>query len=165
MTGTQVDSHRRTRQGGGAGGQLPPPKILESHGKKTKKIRADISENRLNSGNFITILHKNSGKRSTAPLESIIPVRLCRLESQYSATRLESNTKNDATPVNRPQMTRTRLVYFCRKWLESTPLQLIQGLESNTKNDSSQQPQVTRLGLDLLISSYNLFRINSSTKL
>ncbi len=38
------------------------------------------------------------------------------------------------------------------------------------QNDSSQQPQMTRLGLDLLISvvndssqpSYNLFRINSS---
>jgi hypothetical protein len=44
---------------------------------KIKKIRADLLENRLNSGNFITILHKNSGKLSTAPLESIIPVRLC----------------------------------------------------------------------------------------
>jgi hypothetical protein len=43
---------------------------------KIKKIRADLSENRLNSGNFITILHKNSGKLSTAPLESIRPVRL-----------------------------------------------------------------------------------------
>jgi hypothetical protein len=35
--------------------------------RKIKKIRADSSENRLNSGNFITILHKNSGKLSTAP--------------------------------------------------------------------------------------------------
>jgi hypothetical protein len=43
---------------------------------KIKKIRADLPENRLNSGNFITILHKNSGKLSTAPLESISPVRL-----------------------------------------------------------------------------------------
>jgi hypothetical protein len=34
---------------------------------KIKKIQADLSENRLNSGNFITILHKNSGKLSTAP--------------------------------------------------------------------------------------------------
>jgi hypothetical protein len=36
---------------------------------KIKKIRADLSENRLNSGNLITILHndKNSGKLSTAP--------------------------------------------------------------------------------------------------
>jgi hypothetical protein len=42
---------------------------------KIKKIRADLSENRLNAGNFITILHKNSGKLSTAPLESIRPVR------------------------------------------------------------------------------------------
>jgi hypothetical protein len=32
---------------------------------KIKKIRADLLENRLNSGNFITILHKNSGKLST----------------------------------------------------------------------------------------------------
>jgi hypothetical protein len=29
---------------------------------KIKKIRADLSENMLNSGYFITILHKNSGK-------------------------------------------------------------------------------------------------------
>ena len=43
---------------------------------KIKNIRADLSENRLNSGNFITILHKNSGKLSTASLESISPVRL-----------------------------------------------------------------------------------------
>jgi hypothetical protein len=35
-----------------------------------------LSENRLNSGDFITILHKNSGKLSIAPLESISPVRL-----------------------------------------------------------------------------------------
>jgi hypothetical protein len=35
---------------------------------KLKKIRTDLSENRLNSGNFITILHKNSGKLSTALL-------------------------------------------------------------------------------------------------
>jgi hypothetical protein len=34
---------------------------------KIKKIRADLSENRLNSGNFIIIIHKNSGKLSTAP--------------------------------------------------------------------------------------------------
>jgi hypothetical protein len=46
---------------------------------KIKKIRADLSENSLNSGNFITILHKNLDKLSTAPLplpESISPVRL-----------------------------------------------------------------------------------------
>jgi hypothetical protein len=40
------------------------------------KIRADLSENKLNSGNFIAILHKNLGKLSTVPLESIISVRL-----------------------------------------------------------------------------------------
>jgi hypothetical protein len=34
---------------------------------KIKKIRADFSENMLKSGYFITILHKNSGKLSTAP--------------------------------------------------------------------------------------------------
>jgi hypothetical protein len=65
-----------------ARGATPPPQILERPWKfghmlrKIKKIRADSSENRLNSGNFITILHKNSGKLSTAPLESISPVRL-----------------------------------------------------------------------------------------
>jgi hypothetical protein len=52
---------------------------LENHGnsgkcwEKIKKIRADLSENRLNSGNFITILHKNSGKLSTAPWKSSAP--------------------------------------------------------------------------------------------
>jgi hypothetical protein len=35
---------------------------------KIKKVQVDLSENRLNSGNFITILHKNSGKLSTALL-------------------------------------------------------------------------------------------------
>jgi hypothetical protein len=46
---------------------------------KIKKIRADLPENRLNSGNFITIFHKNSANLPTAhpPLESISPVRLC----------------------------------------------------------------------------------------
>jgi hypothetical protein len=34
---------------------------------KITKIRADLSENMLKSGYFITILHKNSGKLSTAP--------------------------------------------------------------------------------------------------
>jgi hypothetical protein len=43
---------------------------------KIKKIRADLSENRLNSGNFITILNKNSDKLSAAPLENISRVRL-----------------------------------------------------------------------------------------
>jgi hypothetical protein len=43
---------------------------------KIKEIQAGLPENRLNSGNFITILHKNSGKLSTAPLESISPVYL-----------------------------------------------------------------------------------------
>jgi hypothetical protein len=54
--------------------QLPPPPNFEKPLKfgqmlrKIKKIRADLSQNRLNSGNFITILQKNSGKLSTAPL-------------------------------------------------------------------------------------------------
>jgi hypothetical protein len=34
---------------------------------KIKKIQADLSENMLNAGYFIAILHKNSGKLSTAP--------------------------------------------------------------------------------------------------
>jgi hypothetical protein len=34
---------------------------------KIKNIRADLSENMLKSGYFITILHKNSGKLSTPP--------------------------------------------------------------------------------------------------
>jgi hypothetical protein len=34
---------------------------------KIKKIRANLSENMLKSGYFITILHKNSGKLSIAP--------------------------------------------------------------------------------------------------
>ena len=34
--------------------------------EKIKKIRADLPEYLLNSGYFITILHKNSGKLSTA---------------------------------------------------------------------------------------------------
>jgi hypothetical protein len=59
-------------RGGGGRGQLPhtnfgkPWKFGQMLGK-IKKIRADLSENRLNSGNFITILHINSGKLSTAP--------------------------------------------------------------------------------------------------
>jgi hypothetical protein len=62
--------HRRTRQG--AGGQLPPNnfgkpwKFGQTLGK-IKKIRADLSENMLKSGYFITILRKNSGKLSTPP--------------------------------------------------------------------------------------------------
>jgi hypothetical protein len=63
----------------------PPPPKKNNFGKpwkfgqmlgKIKKIRADLSESRLNSDNFITIQHKNSGKLSTAPLESISPIRL-----------------------------------------------------------------------------------------
>ena len=37
----------------------------------------------LNLGHFITILHKNSGKLSTAPPESISPVRLCYQLQKY----------------------------------------------------------------------------------
>jgi hypothetical protein len=40
---------------------------------KIKKIRADLSQNRLNSGNFITILPKNYGKLSTAPWKASAP--------------------------------------------------------------------------------------------
>jgi hypothetical protein len=60
-------------RGGGGGGQLPatqnfgkPWKFGQTLGK-IKKIRADLSENMLKSGHLITILHKNSGKLSTAP--------------------------------------------------------------------------------------------------
>ena len=46
---------------------------------KIKKIRADFSENMLNSGYFITIVHKNSSNLLTAPSpESISPVSLCQ---------------------------------------------------------------------------------------
>jgi hypothetical protein len=34
---------------------------------KIKKIQADLSENRLNSGGFITILHKNSANFQLPP--------------------------------------------------------------------------------------------------
>ena len=37
------------------------------------KIRADLSENMLKSRYFITILHKNSGKLSTAPRKTSVP--------------------------------------------------------------------------------------------
>ena len=40
---------------------------IRANAGKIKKIRVDLSENRLNSGNFITILHKKSDKLSTAP--------------------------------------------------------------------------------------------------
>jgi hypothetical protein len=56
---------------------VDPPSPLKFW--KTMEIGADLSENRLNSGNFITILsHKNSGKLSTppSPPESICHVRL-----------------------------------------------------------------------------------------
>jgi hypothetical protein len=80
-------AHRRTY---GTWGKLPPPPpppTSYNFGKpwkfgqilgKIRKIRADLSENMLNSGYLITILHKNSGNLSTAPTppESISPVRL-----------------------------------------------------------------------------------------
>jgi hypothetical protein len=56
--------------------------------EKIKKIRADLSEKRLNSGNFITILHNNLGKLSTAPLESISPVCLWGPNMQLSEVEL-----------------------------------------------------------------------------
>jgi hypothetical protein len=66
----------------GQGGQLPPPNFEKSwkFGQllgKIKKILADLSENMLKLGYSITILHKNSGKLSTAPSENICPVLLC----------------------------------------------------------------------------------------
>jgi hypothetical protein len=53
-------------------GQLPkkcfgkPWEFAQMIGK-IKKIRSDLSENMLNSGYFITILHKISGRLLTAP--------------------------------------------------------------------------------------------------
>jgi hypothetical protein len=84
--------HRRTRQGAGAGGGWggwggakdgKPWKFGQTLGK-IKKIQADLSENMLKSGYFITILHKYSGKLSTVlppppPPENISPVLLCVL--------------------------------------------------------------------------------------
>jgi hypothetical protein len=79
------------------GGQQPPKfwktwKFRPMLGK-IKRIRADLSENRLNSGNFITILHKNSGKLSTAPLESISPIRLWILLVNGEALQLNGLRK------------------------------------------------------------------------
>jgi hypothetical protein len=52
-------------------------KTMEIRANARKNQENDLSEIRLNSGNLIIILHKNSGKLSTAPhLESISPVRL-----------------------------------------------------------------------------------------
>jgi hypothetical protein len=54
-------------------GNFPPPPNFGKPWKfgqtlgKIKKIRTDLSENMLKSGHFITILHNNSGKLSTAP--------------------------------------------------------------------------------------------------
>jgi hypothetical protein len=86
----------RGRGGGGVGQQ--PPKFLKAWKfrqtlGKIKRILADLSENRLNSGNFITILHKNSGKLSTAPLESISPVRLWILLVNGEALQLNELRK------------------------------------------------------------------------
>jgi hypothetical protein len=60
---------------------FPAPKFwntmeIRANARKNQEISGDKSENKLNSSNFITILHKNSGKLSTALLESISPVRL-----------------------------------------------------------------------------------------
>jgi hypothetical protein len=69
--------HRRTRQGAGGGQLPPPPKIFEKPlGQmlgQIKKIRADLSENMLKSGYFITILNKNSVKLSTPPRKTSVP--------------------------------------------------------------------------------------------
>jgi hypothetical protein len=60
-------------------GNCHPPKIFGKPWKfgqtlgKIKKIRADLSENMLKSGYFITILRKNSGKLSTAPPPTPLP--------------------------------------------------------------------------------------------
>jgi hypothetical protein len=75
--------HGRTRQGATA----PPPnfgkpwKFGQMLGK-IKKTRAgfNLSENiMLKSGYFITILHKNSGKLSTAPLKASAPYAYAHL--------------------------------------------------------------------------------------
>jgi hypothetical protein len=63
---------------------------------KIKRIRADLSENRLNSGNFFTILHTNSGKLSTAPLESISPVRLCLFRLSIACSLAVSHSVSSA---------------------------------------------------------------------
>ena len=63
--------HIGVRDRGGGQKKIGKPWKFGQMLGKIKKIRSDLSENRLNSGNFITILQQNSGKLSTAPLESI----------------------------------------------------------------------------------------------
>jgi hypothetical protein len=60
---------------------------------KIKRIWTDLSENRLNSCNCITILHKNSGKLSTAPMENISPVRIWILLVNGEALQLNGLRK------------------------------------------------------------------------
>jgi hypothetical protein len=72
VTGVQIENkklmlqnHRRTRQG--AWGDCLAPHFWKNmeirvNVRKIKNIRADLSENRSNSGDFVTILHKMSGK-------------------------------------------------------------------------------------------------------
>jgi hypothetical protein len=60
---------------------------------KIKRIWTDLSENRLNSCKCITILHKNSGKLSTAPMESISPVRIWILLVNGEALQLNGLRK------------------------------------------------------------------------
>jgi hypothetical protein len=70
--------HRRTRQGAGEV-NCPSPQYFGKPWKfgqtleKIKKIRADLSENMLKSGYFITILRKNSSKLSTATQKTSAP--------------------------------------------------------------------------------------------
>jgi hypothetical protein len=49
---------------------------IRANARKNQENSDKFIRNRLNSGNVITILHDNSGKFSTASLESISPVRL-----------------------------------------------------------------------------------------
>jgi hypothetical protein len=84
--------HRRTRQGGGGGGGGNCPPNFEKPWKfgqmlgKIKKIRADLSENMLKSRYFITILHKNSVKLSTAPPPPPPPRKTSESRSPMSMT-------------------------------------------------------------------------------
>jgi hypothetical protein len=58
---------------------------------KIKKIRADLSENTLKSGYFITILHKNSGKLSTAPWKASAPYAyVCHSARYFSQASQQS---------------------------------------------------------------------------
>jgi hypothetical protein len=73
----------------GVGGNCPPQnfgkawKFGQTLGK-IKKIRADLSENMLKSGYFITILRKNSVKFSTAPQKTSAPFSYAKFKKKLS---------------------------------------------------------------------------------